>query len=58
MEATNVAVYISAIELNIQDNIGASFEQGSPVQSRVLYTVSRSEKLSPEILCYVPNECD
>ena len=30
MEATNV--YISAIELNIQDNMGASFEQGSSVQ--------------------------
>ena len=57
MEVTNVAVYISAIELNIQDNMGVSFEQGSPVQRRVLYIVSRSEKLWAEILCYVPNEC-
>ena len=38
MEATNVAVHISAIELNIQDNMGASFEQGSPVQ-RGVYTL-------------------
>ena len=56
-EATNVAVYISAIELNIQDNMGASFEQGLPVQRGVLYTLSRSEKLSAKILCNVPNEC-
>ena len=32
MEVTNVAVCISAIELNIKDNMGASFEQGLPVQ--------------------------
>ena len=39
MEVTNVAVYISAIELNIQDNMGASFEQGLPVQRRVLHSL-------------------
>ena len=39
MEETKVAVYISAIELNIQDNMGASFEQGSSVQRQVLHSL-------------------
>ena len=46
-EATNVAVYISAVELNIQDNMGASFEQGSPIQ-RGVYT------LYPDLKNYLP----
>ena len=53
MEVTNV-VYISANELNNQDNVGASFEE---VQRRVLYTLSRPQKLPARILHHVQDEC-